>query len=306
MIAELVALAMALDLASFATTEYRKADRAVDNWRLEAARAIDSPLQSRLRDIVFGAAGGLPRCIRLNNYWCVKSAGWTGEIATDGEGHVAFASAHDGAVAAAQLLRRYYVDYGRKSALAIISRWAPAECAPTASRGTARKGLRGTLRARWLAANRGKVAGRRAARVRSRIAEPTTKLMRAPSIAVGMGEQARPLPKPPPQHAKPRRVRLASLGASDASPASSSPRAACASEAQRIRNYAVAMAKGVADGPKADLKLFDADGRPTPALRRAMANMAAVEIGPYAASGALIDEAVAAHARRVEEQASAD
>src|SRR3712207_9464339 len=68
------------------------------------------------------------RCVKLNNYWCIKSARWNGELATDNEGHVGFVSADHGADAAANLLRRYYLDYNRKSALEIVRRWAPAEC----------------------------------------------------------------------------------------------------------------------------------------------------------------------------------
>ncbi len=68
--------------------------------------------------------------MKLNNYWCVKRARWAGEIAADAEGHVAFAPAIDGALAAVMLLRRYYLDYNRRSALAILSHWAPAQCAP--------------------------------------------------------------------------------------------------------------------------------------------------------------------------------
>ena len=49
----------------------------------------------------------LPRCIRLNNYWCIKKAGWTGEVASDSEGHVAFSSSLEGAMVAVRLLRRY-------------------------------------------------------------------------------------------------------------------------------------------------------------------------------------------------------
>ncbi|MFC6746130.1 hypothetical protein ACFQFG_16355 [Methylobacterium persicinum] len=89
-----------------------------------------------------------------------------GEIGADGEGHTAFATLADGADAAAHLLRRYYRDYGRRSALAIVRRWAPAECriAPTGrggsagpavvSTGLAPRGIGGTLRARFLARHR--------------------------------------------------------------------------------------------------------------------------------------------------------
>jgi hypothetical protein len=47
----------------------------------------------------------------------------------------------------------------------------------------------------------------------------------------------------------------------------------------RIRNYPAKITEGVADGPDADLKLFDASGLPTPMLARVMANMAAGERG---------------------------
>ena len=68
------------------------------------------------------------RCVKLNNYWCIKKAGWNGEIASDPDGHVAFVSAYGGAVVAALLLRRYYIDLGLRSARAIVTRWAPPEC----------------------------------------------------------------------------------------------------------------------------------------------------------------------------------
>ncbi len=118
--------------------------------------------------------------MRLNNGWCIKSARWPGEIGADGEGHTAFATLADGADAAASLLRRYYRDYGRRTALAIVRRWAPAECrarpgaaadgraaAPAVSAALAPRGLGRTLRARFLAGHRpgGAPRGRAALRV---------------------------------------------------------------------------------------------------------------------------------------------
>lgn len=327
MIAEAVALAVSLG-ASGITTEivYRPAERAVSNWRLEALLNVDAPLRTQLFFAGLQQTASLPRCVRLNNYWCVKSARWNGEIATDNEGHVAFSSAHEGAVVAAQLLRRYYVDYGRKSAMAIVSRWAPAECAAvpvvrsrvraagTGSRrsatsrsradGLTTRGIQNTARARWLAANGGRVsAGRAAARkpaVRaSRVAARPLQMMRAPEIAVGMGERA---PRTEPMRIAP--VRLASLGVADSPRAREPavPRIGCASEGVRIRNYAAALAKDLADGPMDDLKLFDEKGLPTPALATALANMAAVEIGPMKASSRLIAGAVDAHAAQMAER----
>jgi hypothetical protein len=110
------------------TPAYRPEVRAVDNWRVESALSLEmAPVAAARRAL--GAESGEPaRCVKLNNYWCIKSARWNGEIAADSDGHVAFASAEEGAAVAALLLRRYYVDYGRRTARAIVERWAPAQC----------------------------------------------------------------------------------------------------------------------------------------------------------------------------------
>lgn len=74
-------------------------------------------------------------------------------------------------------------------------------------------------------------------------------------------------------------VRLASLGAPDALPNTIQRPQSCSGEALRIRNYPAKIMECVADGPDADLKLFDASGLPTPMRARVMANMAAGERG---------------------------
>ena len=114
-------------------TSFLPAERAVANWRLEAARRLDIDLATSLTFATSGEPKGVTRCVRLNNYWCIKGVGWTGMVAADAEGHVAFASALEGATVAALLLRRYYLDYSRRSAKAIISRW-PAQCGYVAPR----------------------------------------------------------------------------------------------------------------------------------------------------------------------------
>jgi hypothetical protein len=300
MLAEIAALALAMGASSLfdfkAPALYRPHERAVSNWRLESARNLDAPLEALAKALTKDSAK-LPRCVRLNNYWCVKSARWNGEIATDREGHVAFASAREGALVAAQLLRRYYVDLGRTSARAIVTRWAPAECGTLAAAplrvaraGATRpdalstRGIGNTLRARWLA-SKGKGGKVVAA---SKIPTPRITLMRAPSIAPNLGESAKPLPA-----MTAPLVRLASLGVPDKLPTVQSRLQSCPSESVRIRNYAAKVFEGVADGPDADLKLFDATGLPTPALARVMANMAAVEIGPMKPDFALIEKVVA-------------
>lgn len=275
------------------------ARRAVSNWRQESARWLDAPLATRAR-FALADGGDLPRCVRLNNYWCVKRAGWAGEIAADREDHVAFSSAREGAVVAALLLRRYYTEFGRRSALDIVSRWAPAQCgvaaAPRAGRSAAstRRAVGGTLRARWLARHRPgftgpKYAGRGGLRV-SRVKTAPLPMMRAPTIAVGGGELA-PVALPglrlaaldlsAPGPAKPGRVPVAATGVS------------CAGERQRIDNYAAKLAAGLAEKPTDDLQLFDEAGDPTPALGAALLNMSGVEIGPHKATDALIEDALA-------------
>ncbi len=319
---------------------YLPEKRAVDNWRAESALWLDmSPTAAAKR--AFGVQESDPaRCVKLNNYWCVKRAGWTGEIASDADGHVAFASAEEGAAVAALLLRRYYVDYRRRSARAIVERWAPAQCTPmvaratigpTASReglaqmmpqravpmGLAPRGLQNTLRARWLAAHgRGGVGPAPAG---ARLAE-TPDLMPAPSIMTGVAESRPPRDRPKFVHA-PRSDEVAGLkllpppapgassgaSASLGAPSSFGGVADCSGELARIANYAAHLAEGVAASPNDDLLLFDASGRPTGNLARALVNnMAAVEIGPDRPRMALVAAAVSQLRRLLDDPAKAD
>ncbi|MBV9395217.1 MAG: hypothetical protein JOZ84_12500 [Methylobacteriaceae bacterium] len=73
----------------------------------------------------------------------------------------------------------------------------------------------------------------------------------------------------------------------------SAPVISCAGETQRLANYAAHAIEGIARSTDEDLKLFAGDGSPLPALTRLLANMAAVEIGPYRADGKLIEAAIA-------------
>ncbi|CAJ0875516.1 hypothetical protein AMST5_02702 [freshwater sediment metagenome] len=317
---------------------YAPEKRAVDNWRFESAQWLEiSPLAAAKRAL--DAEDKDPaRCVKLNNYWCVKRAGWTGEIASDADGHVAFASAEEGAAVAALLLRRYYVDYKRHTARAIVERWAPAQCTamiarptpglPASREGLARmmpqrvvpmalapRGLQNTLRARWLAAHgRGGVG---APPARTRIAEALD-LIPAPSIMAGVSE-ARPrreklkprapdadmiagLSLLPPPSAMP------SLGASPPLGGASAPLGGgldCAGELARIANYAAHVAEGVVASPNDDLLLFTTDGQPTGNLAKVLANMAAVEIGPDRPRLALVTAAVSQLRRLLEDPAKA-
>lgn len=147
----------------FAQIVFLPGERAVSNWQSEAAANLSLSPGMKAALSSNSDVPGIPRCVKLNNYWCIKRARWAGEIAADAVGHVAFASAAEGATAAAMLLRRYYVDLNRRSAKAIISHWAPAQCGALRSTAStplpslaaiAPFGIQNTLRARWLTAHR--------------------------------------------------------------------------------------------------------------------------------------------------------
>lgn len=158
--AEAVGRSLATMVPAEAMPRFLAETRAVSNWRAQAGETLRPVSLALVARYATGEPAFVARCVKLNNYWCIKSARWSGEIGADGEGHTGFATAADGADAAAQLLRRYYRDYGRRSALGIVRRWAPAECrapggmpaiATRVSRSVAPQGLGGTLRARFLA-----------------------------------------------------------------------------------------------------------------------------------------------------------
>ena len=312
--------------ASFAATgegedapappQFLPAARSVSNWRAQAGGNLDLAPE-RAQALASGIEEkGVTRCVRLNNYWCVKGVGWNGMLAADAEGHVAFASAEEGAAVAALLLRRYYLSYSRRSAQAIVSRWAPAECRMTrVATGTSTlplppirpsakspvgiaqtrnklgpapdalstRGVGQTLRARWLARGQGKIAK---APTRTRIAARLPPLMRTPSIAVGLGEKPMAMPE----------LKLASLtmpGLEPLRPEPLRPILNCANETNRLQAYAQKASAGVAASPDEDLALFTPEGEPTPNLARVMENMSAVEIGPLRADKAVIAAGIA-------------
>ena len=312
--------------ASFAATgegedapappQFLPAARSVSNWRTQAGGHLDLPPERALALASGAEEKGVTRCVRLNNYWCVKGVGWNGMLAADAEGHVAFASAEEGAAVAALLLRRYYMAYSRRSAQAIVSRWAPAECRVTrvairastlplppirpgakspvgiaqtrnklgpAPDALSTRGVGQTLRAHWLARGHGKIAK---APPRTRIADRLPPLMRTPSIAVGLGEKPMAMPE----------LKLASLtmpGLEPLRPEPLRPLVNCDSETNRLKAYAQKASAGVAASPDEDLALFTPEGEPTPHLARVMENMSAVEIGPLWADKAVIAAGIA-------------
>lgn len=301
-----------------ATSVFLPAERAVGNWRAQAALDLDLGAEAVLRWFGGAVPAKLPRCIRLNNYWCMKKAGWAGEIGADPEGHAAFASAAQGAAAAIVLLRRYYLDYGRKSARAIVAHWAPAQCglslpvagaqppsAPSSLGPLAKFGIGKTLRARWLAAH-----GRGGTATTRKGSRPVVRRSLVADRLLASPRPAQPIPRPtgavePPLLLEPpiksETLRLASASGPSLARDTplvpmpqSAPVTSCAGDTQRLANYAAHAIEGIARSPDEDLKLFAGDGSPLPALTRLLANMAAVEIGPYHADGNLIEAAIEA------------
>jgi hypothetical protein len=296
---------------------YEPTSREVTNWRSEAMDALEPKPVVAMAAVFRAERPFVTRCVKLNNYWCIKSARWNGELATDAEGHVGFATADHSADAAATLLRRYYLEYNRKSALDIVRRWAPAECNVATGIGgmamLAVRGIGGTVRAQYLASRRKKGGavrytakagpGGKPGRV-SMVIPMTSKTpqYRVPSIAAGMGEKPKPAkPSEPLVAARRKHVREPAATASAASKPVPKVQvaAACPSEEQRHRNYASRMVEGLGLGPADDLKLFAEDGTPQPNLAHVMLAMSGFELGALRASPELVEDALRRMVERV-------
>nr|WP_204262677.1 hypothetical protein [Methylobacterium sp. BTF04] len=342
------------------TPRFLPESRAVSNWREEAGEGLRPASLALVVRYASTEPAFVARCVKLNNYWCIKSARWTGEIGADAEGHTGFAKAADGADAAALLLRRYYREFGRRNALSIVRRWAPAECrsagaAPVSARrvspALAPGGLGKTLRARFLARNTRSGMPRRALAARGgplRVQpwSPLARMARRPKPLSPVAASTPPVPapktgllvrpsellvkpsvivaKPSVLLVEPARV----LGNPTTSPAKSASRSAsarlqdrfvaesaalpaiaaglgaiplldlslpaplCSNDETRIRNYAGRIAASVGVNLEDDLKLFGADGRPSPNLRAVMLAMSNVELGTLRAGPALVEAAI--------------
>lgn len=300
---------------------YEPESREVTNWRREAMEALEPKPVVAMAALLKAERPFVTRCVKLNNYWCIKSARWNGELATDSEGHVGFVSADHGADAAATLLRRYYLDFNRKSALDIVRRWAPAECNVATGIGgiamLAVRGIGGTVRAQYLASRRKKGGavrytakagpGGRPGRVSMVIPmAPKTPQYRVPSIAEGLGER----PKPSLAQAVVRRKPVKEPAVTASAAPKPAPKvqvaAACPSEEQRHRNYAGRMVEGLGLKPTDDLKLFAEDGTPQPNLTHVMLAMSAFELGALRASPGLVEEAIERAAARLKERVKTD
>lgn len=310
---------------------YRAEEKSVTTWREGTLRTLEpAPLAAVAAWLDLGRPV-VARCVRLNNPWCIKRARWPGEIGGDEEGHTAFASTEAGADAAASLLRTYYVSLGRKSALDIVRRWAPAECRigiGGMSVALAVGGLAGTLRARYLASTGGRRAGLPAGRptvtrtpkgvaikappggrIRvSIVPMPPMPSYRVPSLTSGGGERGRPsaafASHQPAPRAKAKPLAAPRRPAEVRSLAAAPIPSFCGSEEGRIQAYASAISRALGMQPGSDLKLFDEAGQPTVNLLPVMVAMSAVELGYLHAGPTLAEGAIDRLKTRLAEEAA--
>lgn len=326
-----------LAVAKTEPPSFRPIERTVSNWRMEAVWNVNLKPDSTLR-LAFGKdSGALPRCVKLNNYWCIKKAGWNGEIASDGEGHVAFASALEGAAVAALLLRHYYVDLNRHSALSIVSRWAPTQCSlqaamPVKAPSTPVKVLAIPAKTQVKLAstamaipslsdlsvhdfalhdvvpesiqNKSRVR-RLTVHARSASSRPAARTKTVSRHSIVRSHMPAMMPAPEiavgmgERDIKLNPVEYTALGLGKPL---ASPIVSCTEDGPRIAAYARHAIEGVATGINDDLHLFAEDGSPTPNLARVMRNMASVEIGPLSVQGRLVDAGIAVLADRLRDE----
>ena len=101
-------------------------------WEREALQHLlhyteDGNLQPIEPFRLYGGKG--LRCLRLNNYWCLKQrlGGWPQTTGSDADGHAQFVHAADGAAAAVNLLRDYYFTRNLRTLTLIVCRYAPQQ-----------------------------------------------------------------------------------------------------------------------------------------------------------------------------------
>lgn len=99
---------------------YDAASRVVSNWKEQSVAHL-GVAESDLAKHKF------LRCIKLNNYWCLKDMGWNGRLGRDADNHTAFVNGEMAARAAVRNFRTAYSTRGRKTAFQIMSVYAPPD-----------------------------------------------------------------------------------------------------------------------------------------------------------------------------------
>ena len=54
--------------------------REISNWRTETLAALEPKPVAIAAALLSAERPVMTRCVKLNNYWCIKSARWDGEI----------------------------------------------------------------------------------------------------------------------------------------------------------------------------------------------------------------------------------
>lgn len=98
---------------------------AVPNWQDQATQNLISVKTGK--PVTFAEIKSHPRllrCIKMNNYWCIKDVGWNGRLGRDKAKHTVFKSAQWSARAVARDLKSKY-NRNLKSAIKIADAYAP-------------------------------------------------------------------------------------------------------------------------------------------------------------------------------------
>lgn len=100
-------------------SKFNAVQKAVSNWPSEALTHL-SVTQTGLDN------HKSLRCIKLNNYWCLKDIGWNGRLGRDSDSHTAFRNGYYAARAIVRNTRTAYFSHGRQSALELMKAYAPS------------------------------------------------------------------------------------------------------------------------------------------------------------------------------------
>lgn len=119
-----VALLIVMSAVSFAAPSHAQAQR-IERTGLSIVGPDRKLTSATFTEQELAANGML--CIRYNNYWCMKSAGWDGETGKDGRNHAIFSDSVYSARAAAKQLRTWWYRDKRRSAFDIMSKYAPPD-----------------------------------------------------------------------------------------------------------------------------------------------------------------------------------
>ena len=284
--------------------------REISNWRTETLAGLEPKPVAIAAALLSAERPVITRCVKLNNYWCIKSARWDGEIGRDSEGHVGFASADHGADAAVNLLRRYYLEFGRNppsiSFADGLRRNANIATGIGGLAVLAVRGIGGTVRAQYLASRRGKGVTTFTVTRARRKARP------------GVHDHSDQNTAIPGARYRGRNGRETKATATKAGPAADSDgKARAGPESCKRRRRLCARSSSVcAIMPTAwcwvlrwdpdDLQLFARDGMPSENLAAVMTAMASFELGMLRPTDALIDAALRRAVLRAEAAKATD